>query len=150
MKITCNIDNHNRQPKQMKRARDIRDQVVGLMDRVDLMLVSNDDNTDSVPIRKALTSGFFFNAARIQMNGEAYRTIKQSQSVMIHPSSSLFQVNPPVVIFYELVLTTKEYMRQVLEINPEWLIEVAPHYYREKDIEETIVKKKKMPILKKQ
>eukprot|EP01050_Picozoa_sp_SAG11_P010367 SAG11_NODE_1033_length_6095_cov_5.337725_10_plen_97_part_00 len=26
-------------------------------------------------------------------------------------------------------------MRQVIEIKPEWLIEIAPHYYKEKDIE---------------
>lgn len=26
-------------------------------------------------------------------------------------------------------------MRQVCEISPEWLLEVAPHYYKPKDIE---------------
>tara|TARA_B110000503_G_scaffold114805_1_gene172678 strand:- start:1368 stop:1493 length:126 start_codon:yes stop_codon:yes gene_type:complete len=27
-------------------------------------------------------------------------------------------------------------MRQVVEINPEWLIEIAPHYYKKKEIEQ--------------
>lgn len=44
--------------------------------------------------------------------------------------------------YHELVFTTKEFMRQVIEIQPSWLVEIAPHYYKAKDIEET---GKKMP-----
>jgi len=36
---------------------------------------------------------------------------------------------PRWLVYHELVFTTKEYMRQVSEIKPEWLIEIAPHYY---------------------
>ena len=32
---------------------------------------------------------------------------------MIHPNSSLFEDKPRWVIYYELVFTTKEFMRQV-------------------------------------
>jgi len=52
----------------------------------------------------------------------------------------LFEEQPKWVIYHELVQTSKEYMRQVIEIESKWLVEVAPHYYKEKDIEE-----KKMP-----
>ena len=43
----------------------------------------------------------------------------------IHPSSSLFQHQPPVkfVMYYELVMTSKSYMRQIMEIKPSWLLE---------------------------
>ena len=41
---------------------------------------------------------------------------------------------------FELVFTTKEYMRQVIEIKPEWLIEIAPHFYKKKEIEADAVK----------
>lgn len=122
------------QVRSMKRARDVRDQLVGLLDRVDVELISNPDSTDTSPIRKAITSGFFYNAAKLQLSGETYRTLKQNQIVMIHPSSCLFQKNPKLVLYYELVLTSKEYMRQVMEIRPEWLVEVAPHYYKEKEL----------------
>jgi hypothetical protein len=44
--------------------------------------------------------------------------------------------------YHELVFTTKEFMRQIIEIQPQWLVEIAPHYYKAKDIEET---GKKMP-----
>jgi pre-mRNA-splicing factor ATP-dependent RNA helicase DHX16 len=40
------------------------------------------------------------------------------------------------VVYHELVFTTKEYMRQVIEIKPEWLVEIAPHYYKRKEIED--------------
>jgi hypothetical protein len=37
------------------------------------------------------------------------------QTVMIHPNSSLFEDKPRWLIYHELVFTTKEFMRQVLE-----------------------------------
>jgi pre-mRNA-splicing factor ATP-dependent RNA helicase DHX16 len=101
------------QYRSMKRARDVRDQLIGLMERVDVVLMSAPNTNDNVPIRKAVTSGYFYNAAKLQRSGDSYRTIKQNQTVLIHPSSALFQVNPKVVLYFELVLTTKEYMRQV-------------------------------------
>lgn len=32
-------------------------------------------------------------------------------------------------------------MRQVIEIESKWLLEVAPHYYKQKEIEDTVSKK---------
>lgn len=45
------------------------------------------------------------------------------------------------MVYHELVLTSKEYMRVVSEIKPEWLVEIAPHYYNKKDILEMAAKK---------
>lgn len=39
--------------------------------------------------------------------------MKHLQPVHVHPNSSLFDEQPRWVIYYELVFTTKEYMRQV-------------------------------------
>jgi len=60
-----------------------------------------------------------------------------SQTVHIHPNSSLFQELPKWIVYFELVFTTKEYMRQIIEIENQWLLEVAPHYYKAKDLEDT-------------
>ncbi|KAJ4491282.1 P-loop containing nucleoside triphosphate hydrolase protein [Lentinula edodes] len=91
---------------------------------------SNPNSSDITPIQKALTAGYFYNTAQLQKSGDSYRTLKTNHTVYIHPSSSLFQHQPPVktVLYYELVMTTKLYMRQVMEIKPSWLLEVAPHY----------------------
>lgn len=65
------------------------------------------------------------------------------QTVMIHPNSALFEELPRWVLYHELVFTTKEYMRQVIEIESKWLLEVAPHYYKPKELEDST--NKKMP-----
>ena len=67
-----------------------------------------------------------------------YRTLKTARSVSIHPSSCLAreEVPPRWVVFHELVETSKEFMRQVIEIEGPWLLEVAPHYYQGKEIDD--------------
>ncbi|KAK9116542.1 hypothetical protein Sjap_015489 [Stephania japonica] len=128
------------QVRSMKRARDIRDQLEGLLERVEIEPTSNSNDLEG--IKKAITSGFFPHSARLQKSG-AYKTVKNPQSVHIHPTSGLAQVLPRWVVYHELVLTTKEYMRQVTELKPEWLVDIAPHYYQMKDIEDS--GSKKMP-----
>jgi len=53
--------------------------------------------------------------------------------VHVHPSSSLFDAMPRWVIYNELVFTTKEFMRELIEIESDWLLEIAPHYYKSSD-----------------
>ena len=126
------------QVRNMKRARDIRDQLEGLLERVEIELTSNP--TDLEAVKKAITSGFFHHSARLQKFG-CYQTVKNPQVVRAHPSSGLAELLPRWVIYHELVLTTKEYMRQVTEIKPNWLVEIAPHYYQLKDVEDPGLKK---------
>ncbi len=122
----------------MNRARDVREQLEGLMERVEMDITS--DSSNSIGIRKAITAGFFYHTARISKGG-LYQTVKHSQNVYIHPNSCLFEQVPRWVVYHELVFTTKEYMRQIIEIDNAWLLEVAPHYYKARDIEDTTAKK---------
>lgn len=127
------------QVRSMKRARDIKEQLIELCKRVEIdhadpnMSVVDDDIYSNV--RKAITSGFFYNTAKLQKSGN-YKTLKNAHTVSIHPSSSMFEALPKWIIYNELVFTTKEFMRNVIEINPDWLLEIAPHYYKESDIKE--------------
>ena len=121
----------------MRRAWDIREQLMGLLERVEIEPKSDRQNLDA--IRKCVTAGFFYHTAKLQKNG-SYRTVKNPQTVAIHPSSGLAKELPRWVVYFELVFTTKEYMRQVIEIKPEWLIEIAPHFYKKKEIEADAVK----------
>jgi pre-mRNA-splicing factor ATP-dependent RNA helicase DHX16 len=132
------------QQRSLTRARDVRDQLAKLCERVEVTM-STVGAADLVPIQKAITSGFFPNAARLQRGGDSYRTVKNNNTVYIHPSSVLMDSNPPVkmVIYYELVQTTKEYMRSCLPIKPEWLHEAAPHFHKKKDLED--LEERKMP-----
>ncbi|KAG9472396.1 hypothetical protein GDO78_019824 [Eleutherodactylus coqui] len=127
------------QARSLRRARDVREQLEGLMARIEIELTSCEG--DTVPIRKAITAGYFYHTARLTRSG--YKTVKQQQSVFIHPNSSLHEEQPRWVIYHELVFTTKEFMRQIIEIDSSWLLEVAPHYYRSKELEDA--SSKKMP-----
>jgi pre-mRNA-splicing factor ATP-dependent RNA helicase DHX16 len=121
------------QVRSLRKARDIREQLAGLMERVELEVVSNEADTDA--ICKAVTAGFFYHTARLQKSLD-YRTVKSQLTVHIHPSSSLHGTQPRWVVYHELMFTTKEFMRQIVEIKSEWLVEIAPHYYKRKDVED--------------
>ncbi|XP_062368252.1 pre-mRNA-splicing factor ATP-dependent RNA helicase DHX16 [Cinclus cinclus] len=123
---------HFVQARSLRRARDVRDQLQGLMERVEIAPSSCGGNLDLV--RKAITAGFFYHTARLARGG--YRTVKHQQPVFIHPNSALFSLQPRWVLYHELVCTSKEFMRQVIEIDSSWLLEVAPHYYQAKELED--------------
>ena len=60
-----------------------------------------------------------------------YRTVKDNQPLSIHPSSVLYTEKPPkYVVYLEVQLTSEHFMRDLTAIEPQWLAEVAPHYYK--------------------
>jgi hypothetical protein len=105
------------------------------------------------------------NQARIDRGG-GYKTTKNNHSVYVHPSSCIIGMQPPprFILYYELVLTSKEYMRQCMPIEGSWLAErespfsllslkddadttVAPHVFKKSEIEAMMgsASKVKMP-----
>ncbi|WWC59905.1 uncharacterized protein I303_102467 [Kwoniella dejecticola CBS 10117] len=118
------------QTRAMKTVQDVRKQLIGIMDRYKHDLVSCGTNYNRV--RMAICSGFFRNAAKKDPT-EGYKTLVEGTPVSIHPSSALFQRPPEWCVYYELVLTAKEYMHQVTVIEPKWLSEVAPTFFRVAD-----------------
>ncbi|KDP36699.1 hypothetical protein JCGZ_07990 [Jatropha curcas] len=118
------------QSRSLRRAQDVRKQLLSVMDKYKLDVVSAGKNFTK--IRKAITAGFFFHAARKDPQ-EGYRTLVENQPVYIHPSSALFQRQPDWVIYHELVMTTKEYMREVTVVDPKWLVELAPRFFKVAD-----------------
>jgi pre-mRNA-splicing factor ATP-dependent RNA helicase DHX16 len=128
------------QVRSMNKARDIREQLEGLCERVEIEMTTNANDIDA--IAKSIAAGYFYHTAKLSKAGE-YKTVKNQHSVHIHPSSVLAkEENPPHwLLYHELVFTTKEYMRMVTTIKPDWLMEIAPHYYQKNDIEEAGAKK---------
>jgi len=101
----------------MRRARDIKEQLVELCKRVEIDYeneeLSDSSDPENTNILKALCSGFFYNTAKRQKSG-AYKTVKTNQQVHIHPNSALFEVLPKWVVYHEYVLTSKEFIRNVI------------------------------------
>ncbi|CAB4276193.1 unnamed protein product [Prunus armeniaca] len=114
----------------MKKVLEIREQLRRTAQRIGIVLKSCE--RDTVVVRKAITNGFFANACRLEASSHdgKYKTIRGSQAVYIHPSSVLFRVNPKWVLYHSLVSTDKQYMRNVISIDPSWLTEAAPHFYQ--------------------
>ncbi|KAG6841261.1 Cyclin-dependent kinase catalytic subunit [Blastosporella zonata] len=50
--------------KSLSRARDIRDQLAGLCERVEVIVQSNPNSNDITPVQKAMTAGYFYNTVR--------------------------------------------------------------------------------------
>jgi ATP-dependent RNA helicase DHX8/PRP22 len=118
------------QARAIRRAQDVRKQLVSIMDRYKMDILSVGNNMTKV--KKCIVAGYFMNSAKKDPQ-EGYKTMAEGQPVYVHPSSSLFNKNPEWVIYHELVLTTKEYMRNILTIDPKWLIELAPAFYKRGD-----------------
>ncbi|KAN0128993.1 P-loop containing nucleoside triphosphate hydrolase protein [Lactarius tabidus] len=87
-----------------------------------------DETRHDVNIRKALVCGFFMQVAHKEGEKGFYVTVKDNQTVSLHPSCGL-DFQPEWVLFNEFVLTTRAYIRTVTGIRAEWLLELAANYY---------------------
>ena len=68
-------------------------------------------------------------------NAAPYSTVRGNQPVHIHPSSVLFsnpsgRKLPEYVVFAELLITSKQYMRNVTAVEGSWLMECAPALFK--------------------
>jgi len=115
--------------RSLKSADNVRQQLARIMDRFNLKRTSTEFTSREyyVNIRKALVAGFFMQIAHLERNGQ-YLTTKDNQTVQLHPSTCLDH-KPEWVVYNEFVLTTKNYIRTVTDVKPEWLLRIAPQYY---------------------
>lgn len=118
------------QARAIRRAQDVRKQLLSILDRYKMDVVSCGKNFNKV--RRAIVAGYFANTAKKDPQ-EGYRTMVEGQPVYIHPSSALFNKSPEWVLYHELLLTTKEYMRNIMTIEPKWLVELAPAFFKKGD-----------------
>ena len=91
-------------------------------------------------IRKALLSGFFLQVAHLQKAGH-YLTFKDDQVVALHPSTSIDH-KPEWCLYNEFVLTSKNYIRTITDISPEWLFKACPDYFQLSEIKNSEAKRK--------
>lgn len=112
--------------RALQSADNVRMQLRRIMETNELELMSTpfEDKKYYENIRRALVSGFFMQVAKREGTGKTYVTVKDDQSVLLHPSTVLGQ-DSDWVIYNEFVLTTKNYIRTVTAVKPEWLL-VSP------------------------
>eukprot|EP01120_Amphizonella_sp_Union-15-10_P016826 TRINITY_DN9110_c0_g2_i1.p1 TRINITY_DN9110_c0_g2~~TRINITY_DN9110_c0_g2_i1.p1 ORF type:complete len:196 (+),score=25.45 TRINITY_DN9110_c0_g2_i1:85-588(+) len=100
--------------------------------------------TDWDVVRKSICSAYFHNAARLKGIGE-YVNLRSGMPCYLHPTSSLYGLGHTAeyVVYHELVYTTKEYMRSVTAVEPQWLAELGPMFFSIKESHRSRVEKRK-------
>ncbi|KAG7090599.1 hypothetical protein E1B28_009702 [Marasmius oreades] len=114
--------------RALAQAENVRDQLQRTMERLGIDVVSLSGRKELYQnVRKALVIGFFMQVAH-KDGKTGYCTVKDGQSVALHPSCCLIS-QPEWVLFNEFILTTRPYIRTNTDIRGEWLLELASHYY---------------------
>lgn len=110
--------------RSLQSADNVRMQLLRIMERSELEMISTpfEDKKYYENIRRALCAGFFMQIAKKESQGKSvYTTVKDNQNVLLHPSTVLAH-DAEWVLYNEFVLTTKNYIRTVTAVKPEWLL----------------------------
>jgi HrpA-like RNA helicase len=142
--------------RSLVRAHDVRNQLAGIcardVEKNGLGLdIHQSCGAEMVSFLKCACAGLFLQvASRLQNDAEMnnkskrrqhdistslrgrYKTKVGGSEVSIHPVSTMFGRNPApkCVVYTELLVTKKSYIRGVTQIREEWLAEVAPHFFK--------------------
>lgn len=107
----------------------------------------NENEEQLIQFMKCICSGLFLQSAsrnvivneknkhsHLNISGR-YKTKVGKKDVFIHPTSSLFNRNPApkCVVYTELLVTKKNYIKGVNQIREEWLEDVAPKFFKKKE-----------------
>jgi ATP-dependent helicase HrpA len=77
-------------------------------------------------LHTALLTGLLSKIGQWNAAHRIYQGARETR-FMVHPSSSLSKRAAPWVMAFELVETTQLYARMVARIEPEWILDAAPH-----------------------
>ncbi|CAL4067094.1 unnamed protein product, partial [Meganyctiphanes norvegica] len=108
--------------------REVRQQLVDIMDAQKLKLISCGNDEDLV--RKCICAAYFHQACRLKGIGE-YVNLRTGTPCHLHPTSALFGMGytPDYIVYHELVMTRKEFMQCVTAVEGGWLAEVGDKFY---------------------
>ena len=109
--------------RALQSADNVRQQLKRIMEthEVELVSVPFEDKNYYTNIRRALVAGFFMQVAMKEGSSKTYVTVKDNQNVLLHPSTVL-QSESDWLLYNEFVLTTKNFIRTVTTVKPEWLM----------------------------
>ena len=136
--------------RSLKAADSIREQLRDIFERQGHKMenIKHGDPAYYKNIKRCILEGFFMQVAHLEKSGH-YLTMRDNQVVLIHPSSVL-EHRPEWVLYHEYVLTSKNYIRTVMEVKPEWLLEVSPEYFNVDELPENEAKRSLARVCKRQ
>lgn len=122
---------HFLHPKSLRRAKEIREQLLDIVRMQKMELTSCGMDWDI--IRKCICSGYYHQAAKYKGSGE-YINLRTNLGVQLHPTSALYAGHPPdYVVYHELILTSKVYVSTVTAVDPHWLADLGGVFYSVKE-----------------
>lgn len=116
------------QAKAVKRASEVRGQLLDIMKQQGIPLISAGTSWD--PVRRCIAAAYVNKVARVKSLGE-YFNIRTGMPCNLHPTSALYGLGytAEYVVYHELLLTSKEYMHYVTAVDPAWLAGACPKLY---------------------
>ncbi|KAJ1726199.1 ATP-dependent RNA helicase [Coemansia biformis] len=111
----------------MRHVLDVRQQLNRLCSRLSID-VSKTCGTDLDAVLRCFLAGFFHNCALLQPDG-SYRSLNGSQTVHVHPGSSLFGKKVPAIFYDQLVFTNRLHARAASAADPLWIAQSSPKLY---------------------
>uniref|UniRef100_A0A7S1CH90 RNA helicase n=1 Tax=Bicosoecida sp. CB-2014 TaxID=1486930 RepID=A0A7S1CH90_9STRA len=123
--------------RALRRALDIRHQLRGVCSRIGVRIESCSPDTE--PVLRCLVAACFLSiakripAAKGQAGTRAhYKTLEGGHEVWVHPMSVLFGRNPApeTIVYNEVVITKRQYLRCVSIVAADWLPELAPQCFQ--------------------
>jgi pre-mRNA-splicing factor ATP-dependent RNA helicase DHX38/PRP16 len=119
-------------PKALTKAFEIRSQLVEIMVKNEVQLVSCGYQNDL--LRRLICASYFHHAVRMKGIGE-YLDLITKMPCFLHPSSAVYGLGhtPDYLIYHELVYTTKEYMQCITVVDPYWLADEGRIFFGVKD-----------------
>lgn len=85
---------------------------------------------EAAAVVRAFVAGYFRSTARRDPHDGTFRTLADGAPVHVHPLLALAGRTPRHVIYHLLVRTSREYMQCCLQVDPQWLVELAPRFFR--------------------
>jgi len=115
--------------KALRKVREVRGQLADIAQQRKMAMHSCGNDWDL--LRRALCAGLFHHSAKAKGAAGQYANMRTGLQINLHPTSalSLGANTDHYVIYQELVLTTKEYMRNVTIVDPLWLAELGSAFF---------------------
>jgi pre-mRNA-splicing factor ATP-dependent RNA helicase DHX38/PRP16 len=115
--------------KGLRKAREVRAQLMDIMKTQKMWPVRSCGQRWD-PVRKAICSAYFYHSAKIKGINEYVNMLTGTPAIM-HPSSALSGLGytPDYLVYHELILTRKEFMKTVTAVTAEWLAELGPAFF---------------------
>jgi ATP-dependent RNA helicase DDX35 len=90
------------------------------------------DAVQTADLLQCIAAGLFTNLAILDEATGSYRHVRGGKrELWLHPDSVLFKASPPpMILWWEALETTKAFLRDISVTRKDWLLAVAPHYYR--------------------